>query len=61
MNGFERELRERVLSVLPHGVITADNGFADWNAIAQKFTTYPGVVAAAPYVEGTGLIVVVKS
>ena len=28
MNGFERELRERVLAVLPHGVVFADNGFA---------------------------------
>ena len=57
MNGFERELRERVLSVLPHGIVFADNGFADWESIAEDFRAYPGVVGAAPYVEGTGLIV----
>ena len=57
MNGFERELRERVLSVLPHGVIFADNGFADWQSAAETFVTHPEVVAAAPYVEGTGLVV----
>jgi lipoprotein-releasing system permease protein len=57
MNGFERELRERVLSVLPHGVVFADNGFADWESIVQDFAAYPGVLGAAPYVEGTGLIV----
>jgi len=57
MNGFERELRERVLSVLPHGVIFADNGFADWQSVSSEMANHPGVIAAAPYVEGTGLIV----
>lgn len=57
MNGFERELRERVLAVLPHGVVFADNGFADWGAVTDRFLAHPKVVAAAPYVEGAGLII----
>lgn len=57
MNGFERELRERVLSVLPHGVVFAEDGFADWETVTQSFVAHPSVVSAAPFVEGAGLII----
>ena len=30
VNGFERELRERVLAVLPHGTVYSRTGFEDW-------------------------------
>jgi len=57
MNGFERELRMRVLSVLPHGVIFADEGFDDWQATAQLFSQDQQVAGVAPYIEGAGLVV----
>lgn len=57
MNGFERELRERVLGVLPHAVVYRDAGFSDWPTTAETLTAFPGVAAAAPVAEGAGLVV----
>ncbi len=57
MNGFERELRERVLGVLPHAVVYRDEGFADWQTYADELREFPGVAAVAPVAEGAGLIV----
>ena len=47
----------RVLSVLPHGVIFADEGFDDWQATAQLFSQDQQVAGVAPYIEGAGLVV----
>ena len=53
MNGFEAELRSRVLSVIPHGVVTgADNRLSDWRRWALEIETVDGVKAAAPSVGG---------
>lgn len=57
VNGFERELRERVLGVLPHGTIYSRQGFSDWQAELQAFQAHPDVKGVAPLVEGTGLLV----
>ncbi|MEX0941752.1 MAG: lipoprotein-releasing ABC transporter permease subunit [Pseudomonadales bacterium] len=57
MNGFERELRLRVLGVLPHGVIYREQAFENWQEAAATFMTHKSVIAAAPYAEGSGLVV----
>lgn len=57
MNGFERELRERVLGVLPHGVVYADRGYEDWELAAKEFDRHDQVIGTAPLVEGNGLLV----
>lgn len=57
MNGFERELRMRVLGVLPHGVIFRDQPFERWESAAATFLSHESVLAAAPYSEGSGLLV----
>jgi lipoprotein-releasing system permease protein len=57
MNGFEEELRLRVLAVLPHGVIYASDGFDDWEASAKTLAEDDEVVGIAPYIEGSGLVV----
>ena len=57
MNGFEQALRDRVLAVLPHGVIFAEQGFADWQGTAAVLTADPAVAAVAPFMEGAGLVV----
>lgn len=58
MNGFEGELRDRLLSLSAHARViasesstSADNPTAQWNAAAQAARRVPGVAAAAPYVE----------
>ncbi|MCR8921901.1 lipoprotein-releasing ABC transporter permease subunit [Dasania sp. GY-MA-18] len=52
MNGFEAELRGRILSVLPHGHITAQPALKEWPRWQQQLAQQPGVKAAAPYVAG---------
>ena len=57
MNGFQREVRTRILSVASHIQISgADNTVADWRAIADKARQNAQVVAAAPYVSAQGLL-----
>ncbi|CNE27362.1 outer membrane-specific lipoprotein transporter subunit LolE [Yersinia bercovieri] len=57
MNGFERELKNRILAVVPHGEIAAVNQpFADWSSSLQRIEKVPGILAAAPYINFTGLI-----
>ncbi len=58
MNGYERELRQRILSVTAHATISAFNGgLADWQTLREKAAANPRVVAAAPYVEGQAMII----
>ena len=57
MNGFQREIRTRILSVASHIQITgANDRLADWQSIAQQAMRNPQVEAAAPYVSAQGLL-----
>ncbi|MCE0812827.1 MULTISPECIES: lipoprotein-releasing ABC transporter permease subunit LolE [Buttiauxella] len=57
MNGFERELNNRVLAVVPHGEIEPVNQpFHDWKGVLQRVEKVKGIVAAAPYINFTGLV-----
>jgi len=57
MNGFERELQNRILAVVPHGEIEpVKQPFTGWPEILQRVEKVPGVVAAAPYINFTGLM-----
>ncbi|MGL4860995.1 MAG: lipoprotein-releasing ABC transporter permease subunit LolE [Enterobacteriaceae bacterium] len=57
MNGFERELNQRILAVVPHGEIEAvDPPFSHWQQVIQRVRQTPGIVAAAPYISFTGLL-----
>ncbi|MDO5530528.1 lipoprotein-releasing ABC transporter permease subunit [Sutterella sp.] len=56
MNGFQKEVRDRMLSVIPHIEVTAIPGpLADADALAAKLEARDDVLAAAPYVQGQGL------
>ena len=58
MNGFERELRGRILSLTSHATISAfGGGLADWPAVAKQLTAHREVEAAAPYIEDQGLLI----
>jgi lipoprotein-releasing system permease protein len=48
MNGFEGEMRKRILHAIPHAQITARDGIADWHALAQELQKQSTVLAAAP-------------
>ncbi|KOC91849.1 lipoprotein-releasing ABC transporter permease subunit LolE [Winslowiella iniecta] len=57
MNGFERELNNRILAVVPHGEIEPVNQpFSGWQGMIPRIEKVPGIAAAAPYINFTGLI-----
>ena len=57
MNGFQKEVRDRMLSVVAHIEVTSSDGpLEDWQALAKKLEARPDVVAAAPFVQGQGLL-----
>ena len=56
MNGFERELRTRILGMAPHIIVSnRDNQVEDWATLQQQLATEPGVLAAAPFVTAQGM------
>ena len=57
MNGFERELNNRILAVVPHGEIEAVNQpWNHWQSVLPKVEAVKGIAAAAPYINFTGLV-----
>ena len=57
MNGFESELRDRLVSMTAHGQLSgADGRVADWRSLRDELVAEPGVAAAAPHVEMEGMI-----
>ena len=57
MNGFERELNNRILAVVPHGEIEPVNQpWSSWRDALNKVEKVPGIAAAAPYINFTGLV-----
>jgi lipoprotein-releasing system permease protein len=57
MNGFQREVRTRILGVASHIQISGvDNTLADWRAVAAVAAKHEQVIAAAPYVSAQGLL-----
>jgi lipoprotein-releasing system permease protein len=57
MNGFERELRSRILSVTSHATLSGIEGsLNDWRAVQQAALKQPGVQAAVPYIEEQSML-----
>ena len=57
MNGFERELRNRILSVTSHATLMGLAGtLDDWRSARAAALRQPGVVAAAPYIEEQAML-----
>jgi len=58
MNGFEKELRERILGAASHATITLyEKPMLEWQELATAAVNHPEVKGAAPYVEGQVMIV----
>jgi lipoprotein-releasing system permease protein len=57
MNGFERELRSRILSVTSHATLSGIEGsLSDWRAVQKSALRQPGVQAAVPYIEQQSML-----
>ena len=57
MNGFDQVVRERILNVLAHGSFHGSTGqLAGWRELQSSALAHPGVDAAAPFIEGQGVL-----
>ncbi len=57
MNGFQKEIRARILGVTPHLQIISDGGqLGEWQQVLDIVAAHPEVRAAAPYVNGQGMV-----
>ncbi|WP_299236266.1 lipoprotein-releasing ABC transporter permease subunit [uncultured Halomonas sp.] len=55
MNGFDHELRTRILGMVPHTKIESRTGMVEWEALAERLMERERVIGAAPYVEQQGM------
>ena len=57
MNGFQEELRTRILGVASHAQLTAVNGdMTNWQQAAQTAAGHPDVIGTAPFVQAQGML-----
>jgi lipoprotein-releasing system permease protein len=57
MNGFQKELRTRILGVVSHVQVSSESGeISDWITTLQGAAQHPRVMAAAPYVQQQGML-----
>ncbi len=57
MNGFEAELRDRLLSMSAHGSVSESDGVTEnWESLIEQVSAKPGVAAAAPFSQLEGMI-----
>ncbi|MDZ7750245.1 MAG: lipoprotein-releasing ABC transporter permease subunit [Gammaproteobacteria bacterium] len=57
MNGFEKELRERILGMAAHATIQSHDGpMVDWPLITDLARRHPRVTGAAPYVRAEAML-----
>ena len=53
MNGFQKDVRDRMLSVLPHIEVRSSDALQEWQALAERIERHePRVIGAAPIVSG---------
>lgn len=57
MNGFQEELRNRILGVASHVQVSGfDGDLPNWQQVADQAAGHPEVKAAAPFVQGQGML-----
>lgn len=57
MNGFEKELRDRILAVVPHGFLNTDgHRLTNWQHQLSQLRQADGVKGAAPYIDGNVML-----
>ncbi len=56
MNGFDREMRTRILGVVPHIQLYADGGIPNWETFADAVAQTPGVIDAIPFTRVSGML-----
>tara|TARA_B100000683_G_scaffold26464_1_gene23942 strand:- start:1363 stop:2595 length:1233 start_codon:yes stop_codon:yes gene_type:complete len=56
MNGFEKELENRILGVIPHSVLVSNDPINDYELLIKKVKNNKEIIDAAPYISIQGLI-----
>jgi len=57
MNGFEKELRERILGMVSHVTVSSFRGpLQDWENLREETLEHPAVIGGAPYTEAEAMI-----
>lgn len=57
MNGFEKALADKLLSIVPHAeMVSVNEPMSNWPARVDKVTQHPNVIAAAPVIKVTGMM-----
>lgn len=56
MNGFDRELRTRILGMVPHASINGYQPIDDWPSLVSELEAHPEVAAAAPFIQLQGML-----
>jgi len=58
MNGFEKELTDRILGMASHAtIVSRDRTFSDWRDLAEKIDHHPSIKGIAPYFQAEGMLV----
>ena len=56
MNGFDRELKDRVLGMVPQATVSSTQILTDWPELAKKIEQHPHVTGAAPFTQLQGML-----
>jgi lipoprotein-releasing system permease protein len=56
MNGFDHEMRTRVLGMVPHATLESGEAISDWPSLAAQVKQNPQVLAVAPFTQMQGLL-----
>ncbi|MGP0174000.1 lipoprotein-releasing ABC transporter permease subunit [Pseudomonas sp. NCHU5208] len=56
MNGFDHEMRTRVLGMIPHATVESATPVSDWPALERQVRQNPRVLAVAPFTQMQGLL-----
>ncbi|GLZ85462.1 hypothetical protein Pres01_15130 [Metapseudomonas resinovorans] len=56
MNGFQKEMRSRILGMVSHATLSADQPLADWRRVSDAAMKHSEVVGAVPFAELEGML-----
>jgi lipoprotein-releasing system permease protein len=56
MNGFDTEIREKIVGTYSHVLVMSDAGISDYDALIERIESMPGVENASPFVTGQAIL-----
>ena len=56
MNGFDSELKQRLLRAVPHGFIAKDGGLNDWRSLQTQLVGKNDIIGASPFIDSKVLL-----